>query len=406
MRILHVNKFLYRRGGAEAYAEDLAQLQHEAGHEVTFFGMRHPRNRVYRYETSFPSEVEFAPLPTGPVGKVKGLGRMMWSTSAEHGIDDVLDDFRPDVVHVHNIHHQLSPSVLRPIAKRGVPAVMTLHDYKLACPTYRLLDHGKPCTACVTGGPRQALVRNCHESFASSAAVAVENMLHRTIRAYAPIRRFLCPSWFLADIMRTAGVYPDRLVVQENFVDTRRVTPAHLPGEGAAYVGRLSHERGVHVLIRAWEHAPRDAHLHIAGDGPMRAQLEQLAADLAPGRVTFHGMLDTTKAHALIRDVAVVVAPSLWHENQPLAVLEAFASARPVIAARMGGLPEIVDEGIDGELVPAEDVDALAEAVTRLTGDPERAAAMGRNGRAKVERRFAPAAHARAIEDHYEAAIC
>jgi glycosyltransferase involved in cell wall biosynthesis len=405
MRILHVNKFLYRRGGAEAYAEDLAQLQHEAGHEVTFFGMRHPRNRTYMYETSFPSEVEFAPLPSGPIGKVRGFGRMMWSTSAEQGIDHVLADFAPDVVHVHNIHNQLSPSVLRPIAKRGIPAVMTLHDYKLACPTYRLLDHGKPCTACVTGGPRQAIVRNCHESLASSAAVAVENMLHRTIRAYTPIHRFLCPSWFLADVMRSAGVYPDRLVVQENFVDTRTVAPAHLPGEGAAYLGPLSHEKGVHVLIRAWEHAPRDAHLHIAGDGPMRAQLEELAAELVPGRVTFHGMLDTTKAHALVRDVAVVVAPSLWHENQPLAVLEAFASARPVIATRMGGLPEIIDEGIDGELVPADDVEALAKAVTELTGDAERAAAMGRNGRAKVERRFAPGAHAQAVEDHYKAVI-
>lgn len=405
MRILHVNKFLYRRGGAEAYAEDLAQLQHEAGHEVTFFGMRHSRNRTYQYETSFPSEVEFAPLPVGPIGKVKGLGRMMWSTSAEKGIDEVLEDFAPDVVHVHNIHHQLSPSVLRPIAKRSIPAVMTLHDYKLACPTYRLLDHGRPCTACVTGGPRQALIRNCHESLASSAAVAFENTLHRTIKAYAPIRRFLCPSWFLADVMRSAGVYPDRLAVQENFVDTRMVVPAHLPGEGAVYLGRLSHEKGVHVLIRAWEHTPRDAHLHIAGDGPMRAQLEQLAAELAPGRVTFHGMLDTTKAHALVRDVAVVVAPSLWHENQPLAVLEAFASARPVITTRMGGLPEIVDDGVDGELVPPDDVDALAKAVTSLTDDPERAAAMGRNARAKVERRFAPAAHVQAIEDHYTAAI-
>lgn len=403
MRILHVNKFLYRRGGAEAYAEDLAQLQHEAGHDVTFFGMRHPRNRTYMYEASFPSEVEFAPLPRGPLGRLKGLGRMMWSTSAASGIEQVLDDFAPDVVHLHNVYHELSPSILRPVAKRGIPAVMTLHDYKLACPTYRFLDHGEPCTACVTGGPRQAILRNCHESRATSTAAAVETMLHRAIGAYAPVRRFLCPSWFIADVMRSAGVFPDRMVVQENFVDTRTVSPAHLPGDGAAYLGRLSHEKGVDVLIRAWEHVPGDAHLHIAGDGPMRAQLEQLAGELVPGRVTFHGVLDTTKAHALVRDVAVVVAPSRWHENQPLAVLEAFASARPVVTTRMGGLPEIVDEGVDGALVAAGDVTALADAIAGLVTDPERAAAMGRNGRAKVERRFAPDAHVKAIEEHYAA---
>lgn len=401
MRILHVNKFLYRRGGAEAYAEDLAQMQHVAGHDVTFFGMRHPDNNAYQYERSFPTQVEFEPPPRSPIGKARSLGRMMWSTSAARGIDQVVADFEPDVVHLHNIYHQLSPSVLRPLAKRGIPAVMTLHDYKLACPTYQLIDHGKPCTACITGGPIQAVKKRCHGSLAGSAAAAVEVSLHRLTGAYDPVKRFLCPSWFLADVMRSAGVYPDRLQVQENFVDSDAVVPAHLPGEGAVFFGRLSNVKGVDVLIRAWQQLPGDAHLHIAGDGQERSALERLAETVAPGRVTFHGRLDKAKVHDLVRSSAVVVVPSVWHENQPLAVLEAFACGRPVIGTKLGGMPEIIDPGVDGDLVPAGDADALAASIRGFLADPDRAADMGDAARAKAEQRFAPAAHAAAIEQHY-----
>ena len=143
MRILHVNKFLYRRGGAEAYMEDLADLQVAAGHTVSFFGMAHPLNTHLEYASHYPRDIEFEPPPAQLSERVRGVARMLYSTSASKGMDAVLSEFRPDVVHLHNIYHQLSPSVLRPIARRRIPAVMTLHDYKLACPTYRFLDHAK-----------------------------------------------------------------------------------------------------------------------------------------------------------------------------------------------------------------------------------------------------------------------
>ena len=189
--------------------------------------------------------------------------------------------------------------------------------------------------------------------------------------------------------------------VQENFVDTDGIVPAHLAGEGAVFVGRLSREKGVDVLIRAWQQLPGGAHLHIAGDGPDRAELEQLAESIAPGRVTFHGQLDTAKVHDLVRSSAVFVAPSVWHENQPLAVLDALACGRPVVATKLGGMPERITPGVDGDLVPAGDAGALAAAVGALVRNPERAADMGEAARAKAEQRFAPAAHAAAVERHY-----
>src|SRR5580704_3751411 len=151
VRILHVNKFLYRRGGAEAYMEDLADLQIAAGHTVAFFGMAHPQNTHLEYAAEFPSHIELEPPPPTLIGRARGVARMLYSTSASRGMDNVLADFQPDVVHMHNIYHQLSPSVLRPVARRRIPAVMTLHDYKLACPTYQFLDHGNLCQACLGG---------------------------------------------------------------------------------------------------------------------------------------------------------------------------------------------------------------------------------------------------------------
>lgn len=131
MRVLHVNKYLYRRGGAESYMEAVASLQRAAGHEVAFFGMQHPDNDHHVYARHFPSYLELEPAPTSVVGKVTGFGRMVWSTSARRGIDAVVADFEPDVVHLHNTYHHLSPSILGPLARRRIPAVMTLHDYKL-----------------------------------------------------------------------------------------------------------------------------------------------------------------------------------------------------------------------------------------------------------------------------------
>ncbi|HVX44262.1 MAG TPA: glycosyltransferase family 4 protein [Mycobacteriales bacterium] len=398
MRILHVNKFLHRRGGAESYMEGLAGLQQAAGHDVAFFGMQHPDNPEYPYQRHFPEYIEFEPPPPG-IGKARSFGRMVWSTSAARGMDAVIAEFRPDVVHLHNIYHQISPSVLRPIARHGVAAVMTLHDYKLACPTYQLTDHGRPCTACVDGGPFQAVKRNCHGSRAGSAAAAIEVAIHRAVGAYAPVQRFLCPSEFLAGIMERAGVYPERLRVQENFVDLGTVPAASGPGRNAVYFGRLSPEKGVDVLIRAWADLP--GVLQVAGDGPARTQLRELAGAVAPGRVRFHGRLDAARLHALVREAAVAVAPSIWYENQPLSVLEAFACGRPVVATDLGGMPELIDPDGDGMLVPPGDPAALADTLRPLLSDPERAHLMGRLGREKVEKRFDPETHLAAVTEHY-----
>lgn len=400
MRVLHVNKFLHRRGGAEGYMLDLADLQREAGHEVAFYGMSHPDNDQPSAGTP-ASYVEFDPLPDGGRARAALVARMVWSRGAARGMEEALDAFRPDVVHAHNVYHQLSPSVLHAASRRGVPVVLTLHDYKLACPTYRFLDHGVPCTACVTQGPWQAARRACKDgSRAASAAASLEVSLHRWLHAYDGVGRFIAPSRFLAGQMTAAGVYPDRIRVLSNFTDLATVPTAGPARPVAVYAGRLSSEKGVDTLVLAIgrigstpDRAPDGGLLlFIAGDGPQRPELEALAASEAPGLVRFVGHLARPELQVLLGAATVSVVPSRWHENQPLSVLESYALGVPVVATSLGGLPELVDDDT-GWLVPPDDVDALAAALREALADPSAARRRGAAGRRRVEGRHAPQQH-------------
>lgn len=403
MRVLHVNKFLYRRGGAEGYLLDLAALQRAAGDEVAYFGMTHPENESpLPYAGHFPAEVELEPPPRGLGPRAVAAGRMLWSPTSRRGLARVIDDFRPDVLHLHNIYHQLSPSVLAAARSAGVPCVLTMHDYKLACPSYQLLDRGRPCQACVTGGPLQAARRRCKDgSLSRSALLAVESWLHRELGAYDPVQIFVSPSEFLADVMGRAGVYRDRLRVVNHFVDLTGTVAKEQLGGGVVFAGRLAPEKGVDVLVEAVAALPDGVRVDIAGDGPARPALEALARQRVPGRIRFHGRLDKSRLHDLVRSAAVVAVPSRWHENQPMAVLEAFACGVPVVATDLGGLPELVEPGVDGAVVAADEPAPLAEALRDIVADPERAYRMGRAGRAKVARRFAPDRHLARIRELY-----
>jgi glycosyltransferase involved in cell wall biosynthesis len=282
---------------------------------------------------------------------------------------------------------------------------MTLHDYKLACPTYQFLDHGAPCQACLDGGFRQAVRRRCKGgSLPASALCAAESWVHRRTGAYGPVARFVCPSRFLAGRMERAGVFPDRLRVVRHFVELDTLVPKTEPGGDVVFAGRLSPEKGVDTLIAAVGRLGPGAMLQVAGEGPDGARLRALADEIAPGRVVFHGRLGKADTVALLRSAGVVAVPSRWYENQPMIVLEAMALGVAVVASDMGGLPELVEPGVTGVLVPPDDDTALAEALADLLGHPDRALALGRAARAEVACSHHPDVHLERLHDVYHEA--
>ena len=403
MRILHVNKFLHRRGGAESYMLDLAASQKQRGDHVAFFAMQHPENDADPNDDTFPERMELNPPPEGALARVRTAGQILYRADAKEGMDRILDRERPDVVHLHNIYHQLSPSILRPLAKRGIPAVMTLHDYKLVCPTYQFLDHGKICEACLPGKFREAAKRRCNNgSTFGSALSALELRVHTSTKAYDPIDAFLCPSRFLLGKMEEGNAFPDRLVHLPNFCDVSGVAAATSPGRGILYAGRLSHEKGVDVLVEAVALLPEGLSVLIAGDGPARADLEQLARDRGVAdRIQFLGRIPMTELHDLMRASAVLAVPSRWYENQPMTILEAYGCGRPVVASDIGGLPEQVEDGVTGRLVPHADPAALAQALAAVAGDPRRAHEMGAAARERAVASYSIASHLDALDAVY-----
>lgn len=406
-RILHVDKFLRRAGGASVYMLDLASRQERDGARVEFFAMQDESNVTATYSEFFPPYVSLDPPPPGFRDRLVAAGRMVYSRSAARGMAEVVERFQPDVVHLHNIYHQLSPSILQPLARGRVPAVMTVHDYKLICPTYHLLCHGALCDACVGGKVWEATRRRCQGgSLAASAVLSIESGLHRWLKAYAPVQRFIAPSVFLADQLRRGGVFPDRVRQLNNYVDASQTVPRCGPGSGFVSIGRLSDEKGVDTAIEAIGLLP-DARLTVAGDGPERSSLESLAERVAPGQVTFVGHIDGRAVGELVRNARAVIAASRCHENMPLAVLDAMAAAVPPVVSGLGGLPELVEDSVTGLVVPHDDPAALACGLGELQADPGASQRMGEAARAKVLAAFDASTHQRRLLGYYgEAAAC
>lgn len=404
MRILHVDKFLRRAGGAAIYMLTTAARQEALGHEVEFFSMRDDRNLDATYEDEFPPFVVFD-APVGARGRAVAAGRMLWSPSAARGMARVVERFRPDVVHLHNIYHQLSPSILRPLAEARIPTVMTVHDAKLVCPTYLLLSNGEICEACVGGQVWHCTTRRCQGgSLAASALLTIESGAHRAARAYRHIARLITPSRFHADLLRRDRLYADRVRELVNPIDATAIERREGAGDGFVSIGRLDHQKGVDVAIRAIG-VVEGATLTVAGDGPQRAEFERLAQDVAPGRVTFLGHVDAATVAGLNRSARAAVTVVQGHENMPLSVLETMAASVPLVVSRLGGLPEMVHDGTEGFVVPHDDVTAIAAAVRRLHTDPVLSVALGGAARVRVERDFAVGPHLdRLFELYAEAA--
>lgn len=403
MRVLHVNKFLYRRGGAEAYMLDLAAEQRAAGDDVEFFAMQHPDNVPATFQDSFPRNVEFGTLDQPVAERIRLVARTFYSSSARSGIDDVAREFRPDVVHLHNIYHQLSPSILRPLVSLDIPAVMTLHDYKLACPTYRFLAGDQVCEACIGGAFWNAPLKRCNKgSLGGSVVVAAETALHRWFKAYGGIRRFLCPSQFLRSKMIEANVFPERMEVVPNFAPVDTIPLKASPGGDVIYIGRLSPEKGVDTVIRAA--ALGRFAVRIVGDGPARPALESLSSETG-AEIIFEGHLDKSRLLELLRSSSVSVLAARWYENQPISIIESFAAGVPVVATDLGGLPELVRPGETGALVPVDDPESLAAALRTYLDDPDMALRQGQAARGVAEREYAPKVHMRRVQHVYDEAM-
>ena len=386
-RLLNVNSYHYPRGGADNVYFRHAEMMASLGWRNAHFAMHHPQNLPSEWSAWFADELQFG-HEYGVARKAVMATKVIWSFEAQRKVRGLLRAFRPDVAHLHNIYHHLSPSILPEFHAAGVPAVMTAHDLKLACPSNKMFNATGVCERCKGGNVLNTVRYACVQgSRAASAIVALEAFSQRLLRSYARhLDRIVVPSRFFLEKFVEWG-WPRALFVHiPNWVDTDGVAWDPAPGAYFLYFGRLSAEKGVATAVRAA--AAAGVPLAVAGEGPLRASLERQVAE-SGADVRFLGFRSGDDLAALVRGSRAVLVPSECYENAPLALIEAYAAGKPVIGSRLGGIPELVDEGRTGWLFEAGDAQALAALLGRVRAAPDAALrAMGQEARGRVERDF------------------
>ena len=372
MRVLLVNTYHYARGGDSVHALALGSALEDAGHEVRFFGMQHPDNLPSPDSQFWMPHIDFADLDRSKSARaaIRVLRRSLYSVDAAHRIHRIIEDWRPDIAHLHSIHGHLSLSVLVELHKAGIPVVWTLHDWRLLCPNSTLMVRGMICELCRGGRFRQCVLNRCKkESRAASLVATLEAEVQKVVDVEGDVSRFVAPSMFMLNKFRDFGWDTSKFVHIPNFAPRDASSNNRKPIAGRfLYTGRLSPEKGVRTLLKAIGDVD-GASLDVAGEGPIDDDLRTLAREIAPGRVTFHGRVDSERLAALRDSAVAVVVPSEWYENSPLAVAESLARGCPVVAADIGGLPELVAEGTNGLLFASGDAEGLARVLETLVGD-------------------------------------
>ena len=389
MKILLINKFLFPFGGTETSVFQTAKLLQEQGHQVVFFSMAHPKNVESRQSSLFVSRIDFEKMK-GWGQKFRGVKRILFGRESRAKLDEFLRIEKPDVAHLHNVYHHLSPAIISTLKRHGIPVVMTLHDYKVVCPAYKLFIRGKTCERCRKGHFTWCFLKKCvKDSHIKSLVCTLEAWLHR--KHYNQVDCFISPSRFLQDKIKEMG-FTGKCVHIPNFVDMPPFEQPDPPSDPIIlFFGRIVEEKGIEVLIEAMEGISADC--LIVGEGPLNMALQGRTLQTPSARIRFLGHQPFPALDKIIRRSTMVVLPSIWFENNPFSIIESFARGVPVVASRIGGIPELVRDGETGMTFAPGDSGDLRKKIRFLLDRPEEIRCMGQNARQWVEKQNSKGNH-------------
>ena len=384
MRILLVNKFHYLRGGSEKYYFELAQLLKSKGHTVGFFSMKHEENITTGDAEYFVEEID---LNTG--SKLKALD-VIYSQENKRLMAKALEEFKPDIVHINNFQRQLSASIIDAIKEKNIPIVMTAHDLNPICPASIMLYNGEVCDDCITKGYAQCIKKKCVKGSTLKSTLGVmEKKYYDIHKVFRKVDCIISPSEFNKNQLVNGKLKYNEIVTLHNFVNESERND-YVLGDYAFYLGRLSKEKGILNLIEAIGDIP-DAKLLIAGDGPERERIEAYISEhKLDGRITLLGYQNQDSIHKYITNSRFVVIPSICNENCPYSVLEAMEIGKPIVASRIGGIPELIADGENGYLYKADDINELKEKLTLLLDNDEKVNSFAQKSRELYESYYSP----------------
>lgn len=346
MKILMVNKFLYPRGGSESYMLSLGAHLEKMGHEVEYFGMYDEKNTKGNSAEKYTQNMDFH---SNRAGRFLYPFKIIYSFEAKKKIMQVIERFKPDIVHMNNINFQLTPSIIYGIKKKKIPLVQTVHDYQMICPNHLLYNFDKncPCEKCVNGSLISCIKNKCiHGSAVKSVLGVVEAKLYSWLRTYKKVDLFICPSNFLEKKLLVAKkYYKGKTKTIHNFINKEALAPSDSKAEDyIVFVGRLSKEKGIGYLAETARLLPEYT-FRVAGNGPDEDILKNIP------NIKLEGFLTGEKLTELMRNAKILLLPSVCYENCPLSILEAHSMGVPVVTMNSGGMAELVKDGVTGTLV-------------------------------------------------------
>ena len=358
MKILLANKFYYRRGGDCIYTMNVEKMLREKGHEVAVFAMQYSENEESEWSRYWPTNMTKLDAFTRPFG----------ASQVVEGFTRLMDDFKPEVVHLNNIHTQLSPVIAKIAHEKGARVVWTLHDTKLVCPCYTCTRDGKWCTECFTN--KKAVIKHrCMPGGLPGAVIGyleAQKWNKEVLQEYVDL--FLPPSKFMMDTCVEGGYKPEKFRVLCNFIDVTKVKGLKseevkgLKEDYYVYLGRVNEVKGVRTLCQAA--AQLDKRLIVIGGGELLPELQKTYVDCK--QIEFKGQMQWEEFMPILRGARFMVLPAEWSENNPLTVIESQSLGTPVLGARIGGIPELIEEGVSGMTFTSGDVEDLKDKIKEM----------------------------------------
>ena len=375
MKIVLVHNTYLIQGGEDVVFWQERDLLRAAGHEVIEY-------------QRFNSEMQQYSM----VQRLTLIGRTVWSSDSHREFSTLLQQNRPDLVHVHNTFPLISPSILWACREQKVPVVHTLHNYRMFCPGANFIRDGKPCEDCTHGSLWQSVAHGCYrDSRSQTAAVALMLSVHRARKTWtSTVDRYVALTEFARNKFVSNGIPAEKITVKPNCVDP---DPGKRTGEGtyALFAGRLSREKGALTLLKAWRQVPRHFTLRIIGDGPALDQAKSEAAAHQLTNITFIERQPRERIIEAMKGARFVIFPSELYENLPLTIIEAYACGVPVIASKLGAMQEIVKQDRTGVFFTPGDSDDLAKAVTQAWERKDYTKKLGDQAREEFENRYTAA---------------
>lgn len=387
LNVLTVNKFYYLKGGSETYLFALEEELKKRNFKVFPFAMKDDKNKEALTSEYFVENVDYQQANLKK--KIDLSLKIIFSKEAYKNIDSLLTQYKIDIAHLNIFQHQLSPSILRPLKKKNIPVIYTVHDLKVLCPNYKMLSQGEVCEKCKGGKYYNSLLNKCTKNSTLGSAVnMIEAYVHSFLKTYDKyIDLFITPSSFYREKMIEWGFPEDKIVHIPNFINPDDFLPSYTHKDYFLYLGRLSEEKGIMTLLKALKETKTNIKMKIVGTGPLEDEIANYIINNGlSSKVELLGFQTGEALSKAIKHSKAVIMPSEWYENGPLSLIESFAYGKPVIGSNIGGIPEHIDEGENGFLFNPKDYFQLAKVIDEVNElDDVELEKIGHKARRKVE---------------------